>query len=204
MGIIGGRPKHSVYFVGFQGVYHTHLHIEEFIVHVVHRLLYHLHDCCSVNSLLFVCLTVVRLPDCCLFVVSDDKLLHLDPHYCQNYVDTTLDDYDLKVSKPVYSLPQQYPPPPPPPSSPPPSPLPQSYHCSTPRKLPASKMDPSCTIGFFCTSQEDFQKLREQAEKVTTISVHSYNVQSCTLMVMRVQCLHTQTHFFMCDDLYRN
>ena len=43
---------------------------------------------------------------------------------------------------------------------------PQTYHCSTPRKLSAAKMDPSCTIGFLCSSLQEFRTLRAQAEKV--------------------------------------
>jgi len=85
VGIIGGKPKHSVYFVGFQ----------------------------------------------------EEKLLHLDPHYCQPTVNMTLDDFDIKT-----------------------------YHCNTPRKLAASKMDPSCTIGFYCSNLRDFQNLQQEAEKV--------------------------------------
>jgi cysteine protease ATG4 len=86
IGIIGGKPKHSVYFVGFQ----------------------------------------------------DDKLLNLDPHYCQMAVSVTSSaDFDIR-----------------------------SYHCRTPRKLTASKMDPSCTIGFFCRSRDDFQVLRRKTEPV--------------------------------------
>jgi len=29
-------------------------------------------------------------------------------------------------------------------------------------------MDPSCTIGFYCGSREEFRKLRQEAEKVLT------------------------------------
>ena len=43
---------------------------------------------------------------------------------------------------------------------------PQTYHCHTPRKLTASQMDPSCTIGFLCPSLKDFISLRKNAEKV--------------------------------------
>ena len=42
----------------------------------------------------------------------------------------------------------------------------QPYHCTTPRKVTASKMDPSCTIGFYCKGVEQFKTLREEAEKV--------------------------------------
>jgi cysteine protease ATG4 len=85
IGIIGGKPKHSVYFVGFQ----------------------------------------------------DDKLLNLDPHFCQLAASINSSDFDIR-----------------------------SYHCRTPRKLTASKMDPSCTIGFFCHSREEFHVLRRKTEPV--------------------------------------
>ncbi|XP_041359693.1 cysteine protease ATG4C-like [Gigantopelta aegis] len=84
VGVIGGKPKHSMYFVGFQ----------------------------------------------------DDKLIYMDPHYCQDMVNTTKPDF------PVHT-----------------------FHCVSPRKLSFSKMDPSCTVGFYCRSYEDFYKFVDEAEK---------------------------------------
>ncbi|XP_072430136.1 cysteine protease ATG4C [Chiloscyllium punctatum] len=85
VGIIGGKPKQSFYFVGFQ----------------------------------------------------DDSLIYMDPHYCQSFVDVTAKDFPL-----------------------------ESYHCPSPKKMPFSKMDPSCTIGFYSHSEADFDKIIDEVTKV--------------------------------------
>ncbi|CAH1774286.1 unnamed protein product [Owenia fusiformis] len=85
LGIIGGKPKHSLYFLGWQ----------------------------------------------------DDKLVYLDPHCSQDVVDTRSRDYDTRT-----------------------------FHCMSPRKLSIEKMDPSCTIGFYCKNKEDFDEFVVRTQEV--------------------------------------
>ncbi|XP_017275880.1 cysteine protease ATG4C [Kryptolebias marmoratus] len=74
----------------------------------------------------------------CYFVgFQDDSLIYMDPHYCQSFVNVSTSDFPL-----------------------------QSYHCPSPKKMPFSKMDPSCTIGFYSRSIEDYEKIREELTKL--------------------------------------
>nr|XP_020489352.1 cysteine protease ATG4C isoform X1 [Labrus bergylta] len=74
----------------------------------------------------------------CYFVgFQDDSLIYMDPHYCQSFVDVSTSDFPL-----------------------------QSYHCPSPKKMPFSKMDPSCTIGFYSRSVQDFERIKQELSKV--------------------------------------
>jgi cysteine protease ATG4 len=90
IGIIGGRPKHSLYFVGYQ----------------------------------------------------EDKLIHLDPHYCQDMVD---------VNQEMFST--------------------ASFHCRSPRKMKLTKMDPCCCIGFYCATKNDFDRFVSSVQPVSFIRI---------------------------------
>ncbi|KAI1892109.1 hypothetical protein AGOR_G00150580 [Albula goreensis] len=68
---------------------------------------------------------------------QDDSLIYMDPHYCQSFVDVSTSDFPL-----------------------------ETYHCPSPKKMPFSKMDPSCTIGFYSKSVQDFERIKEEVSKV--------------------------------------
>ncbi|XP_077573986.1 cysteine protease ATG4C [Stigmatopora nigra] len=74
----------------------------------------------------------------CYFVgFQDDSLIYMDPHYCQSFVDVSTTDFPL-----------------------------QSYHCPSPKKMPFTKMDPSCTIGFYSRSSQDYEKISKELSQV--------------------------------------
>lgn len=87
IGIIGGKPKHSLFFVGFQGLWKTVRTLT-----LVCSLIF-------VFSLLFHCLVCMKNN------ATDDHLLYLDPHYCQPTVDITKENFPLEVNDTSVLLP---------------------------------------------------------------------------------------------------
>ncbi|XP_054909658.1 cysteine protease ATG4C [Poeciliopsis prolifica] len=73
---------------------------------------------------------------------QDDSLIYMDPHYCQSFVNVSASDFPL-----------------------------QSYHCPSPKKMPFSKMEPSCSIGFYSRNPQDYQRFREEMSKLVEPSL---------------------------------
>lgn len=42
----------------------------------------------------------------------------------------------------------------------------KSFHCPSPKKMPFSKMDPSCTIGFYSKNVEHYERISNELSKV--------------------------------------
>lgn len=70
--------------------------------------------------------------------ITEDKLIHLDPHYCQEMVDVNQENFSVN-----------------------------SFHCKSPRKLKLSKLDPCCCIGFYCQTKSDFDNFVASVQPVS-------------------------------------
>ncbi|XP_068949528.1 cysteine protease ATG4C isoform X3 [Petaurus breviceps papuanus] len=46
----------------------------------------------------------------------------------------------------------------------------KSFHCPSPKKMSFRKMDPSCTVGFYCRNIQDFERASEEITKVLKAS----------------------------------
>uniref|UniRef100_A0A8C2DB06 Cysteine protease n=1 Tax=Cyprinus carpio TaxID=7962 RepID=A0A8C2DB06_CYPCA len=101
----------------------------------------------SLNPSYIECFCLHNICVCvlCIFIMSlclpDEQLLYLDPHYCQPVVDVTQGNFSL-----------------------------ESFHCNSPRKMNFSRMDPSCTIGFYAQTKSDFESLCSAVSEVSALS----------------------------------
>lgn len=68
---------------------------------------------------------------------QDDSLIYMDPHYCQSFVDVSPSTFPL-----------------------------QSYHCPSPKKMPFANLDPSCTIGFYSRTVQDYERISQDLSKL--------------------------------------
>ncbi|XP_072276809.1 cysteine protease ATG4C [Pyxicephalus adspersus] len=115
IGIIGGRPKQSYYFVGFQG-FNSSRHKDMLRITFQCKVPVKASDMVYHRPLSYKCVLLSFSSFCCIFDVACVFL--------------------------------------------------QSFHCPSPKKMPFRKMDPSCTIGFYCRNAQDFVKVEEELTKV--------------------------------------
>jgi len=68
---------------------------------------------------------------------QDESFIDLDPHFCQTTVNVLDKNFDLST-----------------------------FSCSSPKKLSTRKMDPSCTLGFYCRDKAEFEMFCAQWNRV--------------------------------------
>ncbi|CAF0962779.1 unnamed protein product [Adineta ricciae] len=85
---------------------------------------------------------------------QDESFIDLDPHFSQTTVNVLDDVFDLS-----------------------------SYSCSSPKKLTAKKMDPSCTLGFYCRDKADFEMFCAQWNHVC----HAASEDRRTCPIFRIE-----------------
>ncbi|KAI8099764.1 uncharacterized protein BX664DRAFT_273202 [Halteromyces radiatus] len=73
--------------------------------------------------------------------LQDDELIYIDPHFSRSALETkSLVDYTAEDLA--------------------------TYHCTIPRKIHISQVDPSMMLGFYCRTQDDFDIFCEQINQI--------------------------------------
>ncbi|KHJ97634.1 histidine acid phosphatase, partial [Oesophagostomum dentatum] len=129
LGILGGRPDHSLYFIGYYG-----RHVIYLDPHVAH-------DYVPISS------WDESSPPPEQAAQAQKHVIYLDPHVAHDYV--PISSWDESSPPPEQAAQEQ--------KKRPKHPL-SSYHCRSLSKLPMKDMDPSCVVGFMFKTKEELDK----------------------------------------------
>ncbi len=153
IGIIGGKPKHSLYFMGYQG----------------DKVIY-LGKISDINEMQTLGLNITAIIN--LF-------FNKDPHFCQPTTNIYSDNdpafvpnnvspvsslssskysYDDNISSSDYEIFEN-----------------STYHCENPSKIPFNKLDPSLAIGFYCATLKEVHSLCDFVKMVWYFIINIYN-----------------------------